>query len=88
MQDFTKALKLQFGATQDAETVRNKDSAKQEDLDCFIYGLRNPPEYRVSARNPKTLAEAVNIAIRLEGRDEAISHQEKFTNKTKTHTIS
>ena len=133
LQDFIKALKLQFGATQDAETVRtrlrniaqyksepvedyalrvqlleqklitiyeasteldthekqrNKTRAKQEALDCFIYGLRNPPEYRVSARNPKTLAEAVNIAIRLEGRDEAISYQEKVANRTKSSIIS
>ena len=133
LKEFIKALKLQFGAMQDGETVRsrlrniaqykgepvedyalrvqlleqklitiyeasteldhheklrNKDRAKQEALDCFIYGLRNPPEYRVSARNPKTLAEAVNIAIRLEGRDESISYQEKLYNKkTKSSMI-
>ena len=61
------------------EKRRNKERAEQEALDCFIFGLRDPPEYRVSSKNPKTLAEAVNIAIKLEGRDDAMRYQEKVT---------
>ena len=43
---------------------------RQEALKCF--GLRNPPQYRVSVKNPNTLAEALNTAIKFEGRDDTV----------------
>ena len=47
----------------------HKERVQAEALENFLYGLRNPPEYRVVAKNPKTLREATNIAVFLEGKE-------------------
>ena len=55
----------------------SKRRNKPESLYCFLHGLKNSPEYRVSTKNPKTLREAANIAVNLEGRSKVLNKTEQ-----------
>ena len=58
------------------EKINWKRRASEEALDAFLFGLKNPPEYRVAAKDPKTLREAANIAVNLEGRKISVQRHE------------
>ena len=59
-----------------SEKVNWKRRASEEALDAFLFGLKNPPEYRVAAKDPKTLREAANIAVNLEERKISLQRHE------------
>ena len=63
------------------EKQHQKTRTKQESLECFLYGLRVPPEYRVSAKKPTTLREAANIAVNLESRSKVLQKHENCASK-------
>lgn len=54
----------------------NKQRLLEDILEAFLHGLKNPPEYQVAAKNPRTLAEASRYAETLEKRHQfAMSHR-------------
>ena len=65
-----------------------KKRTKLESLECFLYGLKNPPEYRVSAKKPMSLREAANIAVNLEGRSKVLERHENCAVRTNKNCSS
>ena len=63
------------------EKEYQKSRTRQESLECFLYGLRDPPEYRVSSKKPTTLRKAANIAVNLEGRSKVLQRHENCASK-------
>ena len=54
----------------------NKQRLLEDILEAFLHGLKNPPEYQVAVKNPRTLAEASRYAETLEKKQQfAMSHR-------------
>ena len=53
-----------------------KRRTRNEAVECFLFGLRDPPEYRVSAKKPTTLRQVASIAVNLEGRSKLLQIHE------------
>lgn len=58
------------------EKEYQKRRTRSESLQCFLFGLRDPPEYRVAAMKPTTLRQAASMAVNLEGRTKILQRHE------------
>ena len=62
------------------EKVNWKRRASEEALDAFLFELKTPLEDCVAAKVSKTLREAANIAVNLEGGKISVQRYEFFSN--------